>query len=50
MQLVVARIAAAGVVVSESSTRASLDAVRRSAEDRDISAETAAIAAVTERD
>jgi chromosome segregation ATPase len=49
MQLVVARVAAADVVASETSARASLEAARRSAEDRAIFAETAAAAAVTER-
>jgi chromosome segregation ATPase len=50
MQLVVARVAAAGAVASETSTRAFLEAARQSAEDRAISAETAATAAVIERD
>jgi hypothetical protein len=50
MQLVVDRVAAAGAVVSETSARAFLEATRQSAEDRAISAETAATAAVTERD
>jgi hypothetical protein len=50
MQLVVARVAATGAVASETSARASLEATRRSAEDRAISTETATTAAVTERD
>jgi hypothetical protein len=50
MQLVVARVAAAGAVASETSARASLEAARQSAEDRAISAETAVAATVTERD
>jgi hypothetical protein len=50
MQLVIAWVAAAGVVVSETSALASLEAARQSAEDRAISAETAAATAVTERD
>jgi hypothetical protein len=50
MQLVVVRVIAAGVVASEASVWVSLEAARQSAEDRAISAETAAMAAVTERD
>jgi hypothetical protein len=50
MQLVMAQVAAAGAVVSETSARASLEAARQSAKDRAISAETAAATAVTERD
>jgi hypothetical protein len=50
MQLVVARVATAGAVASDTSTRASLEAARHSAEDRAISAETAAAVATTERD
>jgi chromosome segregation ATPase len=50
MQLVVAQVAAAGVVVIEASTRASLEVPRVSAEDRAIAAETAAATAATERD
>jgi DNA repair exonuclease SbcCD ATPase subunit len=50
MQLVVARVAAAGAVASETSARTSLEAARQSTEDRAISAETAAAAAATERD
>jgi hypothetical protein len=50
MQLVVARVVAAGTVASEMSARASLEAARQSTEGRAISAETAAAAAVTERD
>jgi chromosome segregation ATPase len=50
MQLVVARVAAAGAVASETFARASLEVARQSAEDQAISAETAAAAAVTERD
>jgi hypothetical protein len=50
MQLVVARVAAAGAVASETSARASLEAARQSAEDRAISAETVVAAAITERD
>jgi hypothetical protein len=50
MQLVVARVAAAGAVESETSTQASLEAARQSTEDRAISAETTAVAVATERD
>jgi chromosome segregation ATPase len=50
MQLVVAWVATAGAVASKTSTRASLEAARQFAEDRAISAETAAAAAATERD
>jgi chromosome segregation ATPase len=50
MQLVVARVAAAGVVASKMSARASLEAARQSTEGRAISVETSAAAAVTERD
>jgi chromosome segregation ATPase len=50
MQLVVARVAAAGVVVSETSARASLEVARQSGEDRAISVETAAVTAATEWD
>jgi chromosome segregation ATPase len=50
MQLVVSRVAAAGTVASETSARASFEAARQFSEDRAISAETAAAAAVTERD
>jgi hypothetical protein len=50
MQLVVAQVAAAGAVVSETPARASLEAARQSAKDRAISAETAAATAITERD
>jgi hypothetical protein len=50
MQLVVARVAAAGAVASETSARASLKAAHQSTEDRAISAETAVAAAATERD
>jgi hypothetical protein len=50
MQLVAARVAAAGVVANETFARASLEAARQSAEDRAISAETAATTAVIERD
>jgi hypothetical protein len=50
MQLVIARVAAVGAVASETSARASLEAARQSKEDRAIFAETAAAAAVTERD
>jgi hypothetical protein len=50
MQLVVARVAAAGAIVSEASVRASLEAVRQSAEDRAIFAEAAAAMAATEQD
>jgi hypothetical protein len=50
MQLVVARVAAAGVVASETSARASLEAARQSAEYRAISAETATATAAVERD
>jgi hypothetical protein len=50
MQLVVAQVAAAGAVASETSARASLEAARQSTEDRAISAETSATAAATERD
>jgi hypothetical protein len=50
MQLVVARVATAGAVASETFVRASLDAARQSAEDQAISAETTAAIAVIERD
>jgi hypothetical protein len=50
MQLVVARVAAAGAVASETSARASLEAAHQSADDRAISAETVVAAAITERD
>jgi hypothetical protein len=50
MQLVVARVAAAGAVASETSVRASLEAAHQSTEDRAISAETTAVATVSERD
>jgi chromosome segregation ATPase len=50
MQLVVAWVAAAGAVASKTSARASLEASCQSVEDRAISAETTAAAAVTERD
>jgi chromosome segregation ATPase len=50
MQLVVARVAAAGAVASETSARASLEAAHQSVEDRAISAETVAATAATERD
>jgi hypothetical protein len=50
MQLVVARVAAAGAVASDTSARVSLEAARQSAEDRAIFAETASAAAITERD
>jgi hypothetical protein len=50
MQLVVARVAAAGAVASETPARASLEVARLSEEDRAIFAETAAAATVTERD
>jgi hypothetical protein len=50
MQVVVARVAAAGAVASETSTRASLEAARQSAEGRAISAETTTTTAVTDRD
>jgi hypothetical protein len=50
MQLVVARVAAAGAVASETSAQASLEAALQSTEDRAISAETTAVAVATERD
>jgi hypothetical protein len=50
MQLVVARVAAAAAVVSEASARTSLEVARQFAEDRATTAQTAATAAVTERD
>jgi hypothetical protein len=50
MQLVMARVAAAGAVASETSSRASLEATCQSAEDRAISAERAAATAATEQD
>jgi hypothetical protein len=50
MQLVVAWVAAAGAVASETSARASLEAACQSTEDQAISAETAAAAVATERD
>jgi chromosome segregation ATPase len=50
MQLVVARVAAAGAVASETSARASLGVAHRSAEYRAVSAETAAAAVAAERD
>jgi hypothetical protein len=50
IQLVEARVAAAGVVASETSARASLEAARQSAEDQAISAETATATAIFERD
>jgi hypothetical protein len=50
MQLVVAWVATAGAVASETSVRASLEAARQSAKDRAISAEAAAATVTTERD
>jgi chromosome segregation ATPase len=50
MQLVVARVVAAGAVASETSARASFEATRQSVEDRAISVETAAAAAITKMD
>jgi hypothetical protein len=50
MQLVVARVAAAGAVVSETSAQASFEVVCQSAEDRAVSTETAAATAATEWD
>jgi hypothetical protein len=50
MQLVVARVAAAGAVVSETSARASLEAARQSAEDQAVPAEAVAATAATEWD
>jgi hypothetical protein len=50
MQLVVARVAAAGAVASEASVRPSLEAARQLAEDRATTAETAAAADATVRD
>jgi hypothetical protein len=50
MQLVVARVAAAGVVVSETSAQASFEVVCQLAEDRAVSTETAATTAATEWD
>jgi chromosome segregation ATPase len=50
MQLVVARVVAAGAVASETFTRAPLEAARQSARDLAISTETAAAAAATEWD
>jgi chromosome segregation ATPase len=50
MQLVVARVAAAGAMASEASVQASLEAVCQSAEDRAISTEAAAAMAATEQD
>jgi chromosome segregation ATPase len=50
MQLVVARVAVAGAVASETSARTSLEASHQSAKDRAISAETTATAVVTEQD
>jgi chromosome segregation ATPase len=50
MQLVVARVAAAGAMASETSMRASLEAARQPAEDRAISTETATAAAATKLD
>jgi hypothetical protein len=50
MQLVMARVAAAGAMASETPARASLQAARQSAKDRAISAETVAAAAATEWD
>jgi chromosome segregation ATPase len=49
MQLAIARVAATGAVASETSVRASLETAHQSAEDRAIFAETATVAAVTER-
>jgi chromosome segregation ATPase len=50
MQLAVARVMAVGAVASETSARASLEAARQFAEERAISAETTAAAAITEWD
>jgi chromosome segregation ATPase len=50
MQLVVARVAAAAAVASEVSAWTSLEAACQSVEDRTTTAQTAATAAVTERD
>jgi hypothetical protein len=50
MQLVVARVAAAGALASEASVRPSLEAARQLAEDRATTAETAAAADATVRD
>jgi hypothetical protein len=50
MHLVIAWVVAAGAVASETSAWASLEAARQSAEDRAVSAKTAAAAAATERD
>jgi hypothetical protein len=50
MQLVVAWVATAGAMASETSVRASLEAARQSAKDRAISAEAVAATVTTERD
>jgi chromosome segregation ATPase len=50
MQLVVARVAAVATMVSEASTWASLEAARKSAEDRATTTETAVVVAATEWD
>jgi hypothetical protein len=50
MQFVVARVAVATAVVSEASARTSLEATRQSVQDHANAAETASIAAATERD
>jgi hypothetical protein len=50
MQLVVARVAAATIVVSEASTWTSLETARQLAEDRATTAQTVVTAAATERD
>jgi hypothetical protein len=50
MQLVVARVVAAGAVASETSAQSSLVAAHQSTEGRAISVETAAAAAITKRD
>jgi uncharacterized phage infection (PIP) family protein YhgE len=50
MQLVVGRVATAGAVASEASSRVTLEASRQSAEDRTTVAQAAAATATTERE
>jgi hypothetical protein len=50
MQLVVARVAVAGVVESKTSVWASLEVPHQSVKDRSISVETVAVVAASERD
>jgi uncharacterized membrane protein YkoI len=50
MQVVVVRVVAVAVVVSEASAQMSLEAARQSVEDRATTAQTTVVAAATERD